>query len=183
VRVAPQPPVARIAATSAKESNFKLESHCLSIVIRHPELLRRVDRALREAGLPSISATDFEHSDLQEMLRLSLDALEQDVLEPSSYALQNLPLPLLDQADELLANSKELDPSEERVFEDLLRTFLILRRRHLNRTNEQMRFLQENAQQEGDLKASEYQQVMVQNTQTLQKLDKALGSRTLPTAR
>lgn len=183
VRVAPQPPAARIVAPTAKESNFKLESHCLSIVIRHPELLRRVDRALREAGLPSISATDFEHSDLQEMLRLSLDALEQDVLEPSSYALQNLPLPLLDQADELLANSKEVDPSEERVFDDLFRTFLILRHRNLNRTIEQMRFLQETAQQEGDLRATEYQQVMVQNTQTLQKLDKALGRRALLTAR
>jgi hypothetical protein len=142
-----------------------------------------VDRSLRESSLPSISTADFEHSDLQEMLRLSLEALEQDTLEPSSYALQNLPLPLLDQADELLANSKALDPSEERVFEDLLRTFLILRRRNLHKTNEQMRFLQENAQEEGDLKASEYQQVMVQNTLVMQKLDKALGGRALPTAR
>jgi len=60
-----------------------------------------------------------------------------------------------------------------------------LRRRNLHKTNEQMRFLQEEAQQEGDLKASEYQQVMVQNTQTLQRLDKALAygpNRNLPRA-
>ncbi len=180
-----KPDVAQVrpTETTSEEGNFRLESHCLSIIIRHPELLRRVDRSLRESSLPSIGTADFEHSDLQEMLRLSLEALDQDALEPSSYALQNLPLPLLDQADELLANSKTLDPNEERVFEDLLRTFLILRRRNLHNTNEQMRFLQENAQEEGDLKASEYQQVMVQNTLVMQKLDKALGGRALPTAR
>jgi DNA primase len=170
---------------SLQDGSVKLEAHCLGIIIRHPELLYRVDRALQEAGLPRLSASDFEHSDLQEMFRLSLEALEQDALEPSSYALQNLPLPLLDRADELLVSSEKLDPNAERVFEDLLRTFLLLRRRNLHRSNEQMRFLQEEAQQEGDLKASEYMQVMVQNTQTLRRLDKALSqdpARNLPRA-
>jgi len=167
----------------AEDSTFKLEAHCLSIIIRTPDLLYRVNRALREAGLPRLSSSDFEHTDLQEMFRLSLEALEQDLLEPSSYTLQNLPLPLLDRADELLVNSKELDPNTERVFEDLLRGILQLRRRTLRKTNEQMRFLQETAQEEGDLKASEFAQVMIQNTLTLQRLDKALAfGRNLPTA-
>ncbi len=170
---------------SLQDGSVKLEAHCLGIIIRYPELLYRVDRALQEASLPRLSAGDFEHSDLQEMFRLSLEALEQDALEPSSYALQNLPLLLLDRADELLVSSEKLDPNAERVFEDLLRTFLLLRRRNLHRSNEQMRFLQEEAQQEGDLKASEYMQVMVQNTQILRRLDKALSqdpARNLPRA-
>jgi DNA primase len=171
------------AMPNLEDSSVKLEAHCLSIIIRHPELLYRVDRAMQEEGLPRLSASDFEHSDLQEMFRLSLESLDQDQVEPSSYALQNLPLPLLDRADELLVRSEKLDPSEDRVFEDLLRTLLILRRRNLHKSNEQMRFLQEEAQQEGDLRASEYQQVMVQNTLTLQRLDKALSpSRNLPRA-
>lgn len=165
------------------DGTFKLENHCLSIIIRTPDLLYRVNRSLQEAGLPRLSSNDFEHTDLQEMFRLSLEALEQDLVEPSSYTLQNLPLPLIDRADELLVTSKELDPNAERVFEDLLRTILLLRRRSLRKTNEQMRFLQETAQQEGDMKASEYAQVMVQNTLTLQRLDKALAfRRNVPTA-
>jgi hypothetical protein len=148
----------------------------MGIIIRHPELLYRVDRALQEAGLPRLSAGDFEHSDHQEMFRLSREALDQDQQEPYSYALQNLPLPLLDRAEELLVRSEKLDPGADKVFEDLLRTVLILRRRTLHKNNEQMRFLQQEAQQEGDLKASEYQQVMVQNTLTLQRLDKALAT-------
>lgn len=160
------------------DSNFKLEAHCLGIIIRHPELIYRVDRGLQEHGLPRLSSADFEHSDLQEMFRLSLEALEQNSLEPSHYALDNLPLPLIERADELLINSQNLDPNGERVFEDLLRTILLLRRRNLRQTNEQMRFLQESAQEDGDLRASEYQQVMVQNTQAMQRLDKALGNYT-----
>ena len=184
-RQAPPPPQELPVAALAADSSFKLEAHCLGIIIRHPELLYRVNRALQEAGLNRLHSEDFEHSDLQEMFRLSLEALEQDSLEPSSYALDNLPLPLLDRADEILFNTRELDPNGERVFEDLLRTILVLRRRSLRKTNEQMRFLQEDAQKDGDLKASEYQQVMVQNTQTLRLLDKALGrfsNRELPTA-
>jgi len=157
------------------DSNYKLESHCLSIIIRTPELLYRLDRALQEAGLPRLSSNDFENSDVQEMFRLAIEGLEQDVLEPSSYALQNLPLPLLERADELLVTSEEFDPNAERVFEDLLRSVLLLRRRTLHKNNEQMRFLQEDAQEAGDLKASEYQQVMLQNIVTLQRLDKALA--------
>lgn len=159
----------------ATDSRFKLEAHCLSIIIRQPELIYRVDRALQEHGLERFASEDFEHSDLQEMFHLSLDALQQSSLEPVDYALHNLPLPLIDRADELLRSSQKLDPNGERVFEDLLRSILLLRRRGLQQRNEQMRFLQENAQEEGDLRASEYQQVMVQNTQTLQRLDKALG--------
>jgi len=121
------------------------------------------------------------------MFRLTLEGLEQDVMEPSSYALQNLPLPLLERADELLVTSSEFDPNAERVFDDLLRSILLLRRRTLHKNNEQMRFLQENAQEAGDIKATEFQQVMVQNILTLQRLDKALApgrspSNYLPTA-
>jgi hypothetical protein len=145
-------------------------------------MLYRLDRALQQANLPRLSSNDFESSDLQEMFRLSLESLDQDLVEPSSYALQNIPLPLIDRADELLVTSKEIDPNEERVFEDLLRTVLLLRKRSMSKANEQMRYLQETAQEEGDLKASEYAQVMVQNTLTLQRLDRALGRNNLPTA-
>lgn len=174
-------------APMTDDSHYRLESHVVSIIMRTPELLYRLDRSLQEAGLPRLSSGDFENSDMQEMFRLTLEGLEQDLMEPSSYALQNLPLPLLERADELLVTSGEFDPNAERVFDDLLRSILLLRRRTLHKNNEQMRFLQEDAQEAGDLKASEYQQVMLQNILTLQRLDKALApgrslSGNLPTA-
>jgi DNA primase len=176
----------RVPTLYVEDSSVKLEAHVLGIIIRHPELLYRVDRALQESNLERLSEADFEHSDLQEMFRLALDSLKQDLMEPSHYALHNLPLPLLDRADEILVGTEKLDPRTERVFQDLLRTILSLRKRHLQKNNAQMRYLQESAQEEGDSKASEYQPVMVQNNLTLQRLDKALGrytSRALTTAR
>jgi len=151
-----------------------LEAHFIGIVIRHPELIYRVDRALQEHGLERLSSADFEHSDLQEMFRMSLESLEQHRLEPANFALENLPLPLVDRAYELLNDNQSLDPRGERVFEDLLRTILQIRRRRTTRSSEQIRFLQEGAQEDGDAKAGEYTQVMVKNTKTLQLLDKAL---------
>ena len=158
-----------------KSSIHILEEHCLGIVMRHPELLYRVDRILQESGLERLSSRDFQHTDHQEMFRLALEAIDQDYLEPLNFALENLPLPLGETVDEILVQSKELDPNEERVLEDLLRTILQLRKASLRQNNDQLRFLQQEAQEGGDLKASQYQQTMVSNINTLQQLDRAMG--------
>ena len=154
--------------------NQSLEAHILSIIIRHPELIYRVDRALKENGLERLASTDFENGDLQEMFRLSLEALDQNILEPADYALDNLPLPLIDRAFELLKDSQELDPTGERVFEDLLRTILTMRKRKMQRSLDQIRYMQQNAQEEGDDRASEYQEVMVKSTKLRDRLDRAM---------
>lgn len=160
----------------AKNSLALLEAHCLSLLIRHPESLYRADRALLAAGLPRLSQSEFEHSDHQELFRLVREALEQNEQEPNSYVMQQVPPALFDRVEQLIKQSEKLDPQDDKVFEDLLRTFLLLRRRVLHKSNEQMRFLQQEAQQEGDPKASEYQQLMVQNTLTLRRLDQALAN-------
>jgi predicted DNA binding CopG/RHH family protein len=158
--------------------SIKLELHSLGIIMRHPELLYRVDRALGEAGLERISSKDFQHTDYQVMFRLSLESLNQDHLEPVNFTMDNLPMPLLDLADEILVNSQELDPNEERVLEDLMRTILKLRRINIRQGNEQLQFLQQEAQEQGDQQALPYQQAIVTAVQTLNHLDKALGKYT-----
>ncbi|KAA3642177.1 MAG: DNA primase [Chloroflexi bacterium] len=161
--------------SKVKSSTHILEEHCLGIVMRHPELLYRVDRILQEAGLERLSSRDFQHTDHQEMFRVALEAIDQDYLEPLNFALENLPLPLGETVDEILVQTEELDPNEERVLEDLLRTILHMRKTSLRQNNDQLRFLQAEAQEGGDLKASQYQQTMVSNINTLQQLDRAMG--------
>ncbi len=165
--------------TSASEHiSKKLELHSLGIIMRHPELLYRVDRALGEADLDRISSADFQHTDHQMMFRLSLESLEQDYLEPVNFTLDNLPQPLVDLADEILVKSEKLDPNEERVLDDLLRTILKLRRLTIHQGNEQLQFLQEEAQEAGDLQAVPYQHAIVSAVKKLNHLDKALGKYT-----
>ena len=175
-RSAARPPEPHVPQTTEKKSSIHiLEEHCLGIVMRHPEHLFRVDRILQESGLERLSSRDFQHTDHQEMFRVALEAIDQDYLEPLNFALENLPLPLGETVDEILVQTEELDPNEERVMEDLLRTILHLRKASLRQNNDQLRFLQEEAQASGDLKASQYQQTMVSNIHTLQQLDRAMG--------
>ncbi|MBW8010786.1 MAG: DNA primase [Chloroflexi bacterium] len=159
---------------SILQNNFKqLEAHSLGIIMRHPELLYRVDRALQEAGLERISSQDFQLTDHQVMFRVSLESLEQDYLEPLNFALDNLPLPIIDIADEILVKSEQLDPNEEKVLEDLLRAILTMRLKNLKQYGEQLRFLQEEAQEKGDLKASQYQQPILKYNSATFLLNKA----------
>jgi len=68
-----------------------------------------------------------------------------------------------------------LDPNEERVLADLVRTLLDLRRRNLHQHVDHLRFLMEEAQESGDIRAREYLQTMKHYIETRDRLDQALG--------
>jgi DNA primase len=154
-----------------------LEEHCISIIIRHPELIYRVDRSLQQSGLPRISADDFNLTGNQEIFKISLSSLNQDQMEPFDFALDNLPFPLLEYADKILLQTKDLDPYEEYVLADLLRAILRLREYNLNQSNNQLRFLMEDAQEGGTLRTEEYQKAIYENALLLNKIYQALSTR------
>ncbi len=159
-------------------ARYALEAHCLGVLLRLPDLVYRVDRALQERSLSRLSLDDFESADHRALLRFIEESLEQDHAEPLHYVFNSLSLPLMDLADGLLENTEKLDPNEERVLDDLIRTILELRRRHLHQNIEYLRFLMEEAQESGDRRASDYQQSMMQYIMTLRTLDQALGQYT-----
>jgi hypothetical protein len=64
------------------------------------------------------------------------------------------------------------------VLEDLLRAVIDLRRRELNQRIEQLRFLMEDEQKEGDLRASVYVETLRQYVLSRKILDRALGQYT-----
>jgi len=147
-------------------------------LMRRPDLLYRVDRALGEHGLSSLSADDFQHVDHQAVIRLLRQSVDQDVAEPLNYVLNGLSLPMMEIADSLLAHTDRLDPSDDRVLADVLRAILDLRQRAVRQSMEYLRFLMEDAQDQGDLKATQYRQTMVQHTLIMQRLNKAMGQYT-----
>jgi DNA primase len=169
---APQPPSPEAAEAG---SIARLESHILSIFMRQPELVYRVDRALQEAGLPRFGSQDFQLTNHQVAFRLAQESLEQDHTEPLNFTMENLPLPLFDMVDDLLVSSEDLDPAADRVLEDLLRAILHLRLKHLRQTGDQLRFLQQEAHEQGDLKAAQYSQTLLHITRNLDLVNRALG--------
>ena len=158
-----------------RDASQALEAHCLGVLLRHPALIYRVDRALQEAGLVRLAVDDFQRADHRTILRLLLDSLNQDDTEPLDYTLNRLSLPLMDTADGLLARTEKLDPNNERVLEDLLRALLDLRSRNLRENINYLRFLMEEAQEQGDLRASEYARQMVEYSKAINLLDRAKG--------
>jgi DNA primase len=183
-RTAPPPPqgpgersplsATQPVAASLGASSYRHEAYCLGILMRRPDLIYHVDRALQEAGLARLAARDFQSTEHQEIVRLILKSLEQERAEPVHDVLANLPLSLMDRADDLLAATEKTDPHDSKVLEDLLRTILDLRRRRLNESINQVRHLMEEAKESGDIKAAEYIKIVSQHTRTMERLDRAL---------
>jgi len=154
---------------------YALESHILGVLMRRPDLLYRVDRLLQEMGLSRLSQADFQHTDHQAILRLLQASVDQDMAEPLNYVLNSLSLPMMEVADGLLARTGNLDPSGDRVLEDILRGLITMRQAAVRQNIDFLRYLMEDAQQQGQMKVTQYQQTMVQHTQVLQQLNRALG--------
>lgn len=155
-------------------SSYGLEVHCLGILLRRPGLLYLVDRRLQQEGLARLSAEDFEHADHQAVLHLLQDSVDQDMAEPLNYVLNSLSLPMMELADGLLARTTELDPNEERVLEDLMRGLLDLRQRKLHQEIEYLRYLFVEAQEQGDIHATQNSQTMVKLAEVKRLIDRAI---------
>jgi DNA primase len=153
--------------------NALLEAHCLGILIRHPELIFHIDRALHEAHLIRISRLDFERAEYQAIFELVEESLSQDHSEPMHYVLNGLSLPLMEIVDNLLERTEKLDPKEGRVLEDLMRALLEIRRRQVNEAINMLHFQMDEAAQGGDMRSKEYEEGMAHATQTLRNLHQA----------
>lgn len=174
----PTPSAPSETLTSPVDSSFNLEAYCLGVLLRQPELLYQVDRALQKEKLHRLTAEDFQHGGHQSVFRLLHESIDQDLAEPLNYVLNRLSLPMMELADDLLARTIRLDPNQERVLEDLMRGLLSLRQRCLRQEVEYLRFTIQEAQQSGDVKTSPYLHTIVQLTQSQQRLDRALAKYT-----
>jgi DNA primase len=149
------------------------EAHVLSLLIRRPDLLYRLDRGLQEAGLERMSTGDFGFTDHQVLFRLVRLSLEQDADDVDSYMLTNLPGTLEKLVEELKASQGELDPVDDRLIEDLFRAVIKIRRTAMNESVNQLRFLQEEAQKSGDSSEALYRDKVQQYSLSLRGLDQA----------
>ena len=172
------PGEALLPTSVAASLTSPVESHCIGIFLRRPDLIYRVDRSMQERGLTRLGNEDFQLAEHQALFSLIQESIEQEDVEPLNYVLNRLSLPMMDVADVLLHRTENMDPNEDKVLEDLVRALLELRRRHLRQGIEHLRFLMEEAQQQGDGMATEYQQSMLQYTGILNRLYQAIGQYT-----
>jgi hypothetical protein len=158
------------------------EKHCVGILLREPELIYKVDRALSQDGLGRFDEKDFQNADFQILIKHIKEALTQAEEEPRDYIITHLPVNFEEIVDELLAMTRDLNPNSDRVLEDLMRAFLNLRNWQISKHNDHYRFLQEKDHENGDYKAAEYQKNISHLTKEKHKIDKAMKRFTSRTA-
>ncbi|GAB4445216.1 MAG: DNA primase [Anaerolineales bacterium] len=157
----------------AVPSSKKVEEYVIGVLFQKPELLYRLDRLLQEYGLAPLDAQDFEYTDHKLLFGLVREAVEQYKTEHHKFVVQALPESLAARSAELVRQTAEVEKREEKLLEELLRGVIKLRRQAAGENLNQLRFLQEEAHQSGDLRASSYMQLVLQHTRLLRELDEA----------
>jgi DNA primase len=140
----------RDAGVMAKVSATALDSFCLGLLLRDPELMYRVDRALQAIELKKLSEDDFRGSERRAILLAVRAALEQQDDEPSQYWRRNLDEPLHEIAGDLAQQVEEIDLNRSRVLDEVLADFLRLRKYNLETSLSQLRFQLQAAQEMED---------------------------------
>ncbi|RJP54240.1 MAG: DNA primase [Anaerolineaceae bacterium] len=160
-------------SVAAVNPRLKIETYCLGVLYRKPELLYRVDRKLEEFGLSPLAAEDFEYTDHQLLFGIMRLAVEQDEKDHQHYFAGQLTETLTPLVESLLLQTDGSDTREDKLADDLLDRFLDLRRAHAMTSVNQLRFIQEERQQEGGANLKTYIEQTGQYMRLIQKIDQA----------
>ncbi len=152
----------------------KIEAQTLGVLFRKPELCYRLDRLLEGAELAALAPEDFEYTDHQLFFRVVRQSLEQVEADHHAFVTARIPEDLLGLAKDLLAHTEKLDPVDDRLLEELFRNVVKMRRLVVEENFNQLRFIMEDAQQEGDLRVKNYQELAMQYSRLRHHLDRAL---------
>jgi DNA primase len=156
----------------AISSSRRVEEYIIAVLLRKPELLYRLDRFLQQYGLARLSAEDFDYTDYQLLFDLIHASVEQDQTEHRDFVIESLPESLRGLSVELLAQTEKLDTLEEKLLAELLRGVKRIRDDATNEKIIQYKFLQEDAQEGGDLKtATLYQGEVLKLTKLKRVID------------
>jgi DNA primase len=161
------------AGLAVVTSSKRTEEYLIGSLFRKPELLYRLDRVLQEFGLIALNAQDFDYTDHKLLFGLIRESVEQYKTEHHDFVVDAMPASLQVRSEELVQGAEKLERLEEKLLEELLRSVIKLRRVAAGENLNQLRFLQEEAHQGGDLRASNYTDLVLQHTRLLRDLDQA----------
>ena len=154
-------------------TNNRVEAYIIAVLVKKPELLYRLDRLLQEYGLLKLAVQDFDYTDHQMMFGLIRESVEQDKTEHHDFVVESVPASLHSLLQELDSQTEKFERMEDKLLDELLRGVIKLRRVAAGENLNQLRYLQEEAQQVGDLRAASYQTLVLKHTRLLHDLDQA----------
>ena len=139
-----------------------------------------LDRVLHRLELGSFSLDDFSNTHYRTLAETLLHALDQQEKDVQVYLDEHIPPEL----GEVIESFKEKEtPStkkdvfhDQKVFEDLVRTMIQLRKKNITQEIDQLRFLQEENQQGNPDALNMYQDMILKYYQSRNRLDRALSN-------
>jgi DNA primase len=149
------------------------ERHCLQLLLHKPDAMYMVDRALQAAGLPRISAADFEQAEYHELAVLLLAGVRSVEMDPLPHVRQSTSEALQPLLEQLLQPMAKKEPTEQQLLEDLALTLLSLRRLRIQMNLDQLRFMTDDP--EVSQNRQEFDTMFMQLTQMRSLLDRALA--------
>jgi DNA primase len=166
---ASEPPAAPDAART------RLEAFCLGRLLLQPALLYRADRELQALGLAKLADDDFVAVEHQLIFNALSAALEQVDDDPADHLAAQLDPALHARLEWLRTEAAKELQNDIRTGEALIRAVLQLRRRTVSNWLRELRFLAEDAREQGDQRAEAYQVEISRQAQSLAGVDRALA--------
>jgi len=159
---------------------FGLEEYCLSALLRRPHLLRRLDGLTSVVGVRELSPDDFAQVENREIFAALRDRVERgEELDAGSLreALDEMLRPRFDALLEGPPGAPAFD--DEELAKGLAEGVLRLRKRNLERLIQELRFLAEEAEEQGEAAVRELGRKVDAHRAALRRIHRALAARSV----
>jgi DNA primase len=167
---------AQQTAPQPERITFALEEYCLAVLLRRPELLEQIGALFEGLSLKALEEDDFVRIENRTLLSAWLQFEEGQNWQTW---VSSLPIELQHHLDFLLSRGPDTDELIGRDAErGIERSILELRHKTIERTSQTMQLLQAEALEQGDARAAEYGQKMIDLTRERLRLEHALRERT-----
>lgn len=151
-----------------------LENHCLQLMMRQPESLFKLDRALQDKGLLRFSPKEIESGSLNQLAEIVYRAIHQDLLDEKEYINGNIPESLQQTAQDLIKKIPIGEPAIEKIPDDLIRSVIQLRLLRITEKMNQLQFMLADGQQQGDSTFQDNREMLKEINDIRRRLDGAL---------
>ena len=179
-RRAPPPPEQEARQGSEKERRrLEAEEHCLAQLLLRPELLPALDAKLDALQMLPLHGDDFSQAADQALFLAFLEAQDSGQPWDAEEFQEQLAAPLRERWEQLLDYGASLPLlPQEQAADDLVNVVLRLRLTRLRRRLAELRYLLEQAQEEGDEAAiQECEQTVLKHTMDIGRLQRLLDTR------
>ncbi len=155
-----------------------LEKHLLSTLLQQPDMLYRLDRMLQQNNLDRLKDADFSLTQNQHLFILIQESLNQDELDPIVYIQDRKIIGM----DSYIDGTQKINMDTGKKFDDMLadcfRTILRMRQISIHQNLQEMKYLQEDGEENKTDEAIQYQRQVYLYSQELRKITLALGTLT-----